>query len=227
MYSPTEGYENFNLVRQTDGKLGWKIGETGVAEEVVFGSARQFVRDKYGQAVLNQLTTKFGTTNDGADAVILQKWGDEGLLILNKPTIKTLDDAANEILKGKTAYRHISSNVDYLDRLKSSGMIPEQTGQGQTYFSLDKIDDPIIAIEKFQLNAKYTDAIWRAEFDATQLVGNVTFPKGKWNNTEYIEVLARSYPDFGSGGASQFITQSPIKLNRLVNLKTGEIINFK
>ncbi|MRJ09128.1 hypothetical protein EDL99_09680 [Ornithobacterium rhinotracheale] len=76
------------------------------------------------------------------------------------------------------------------------------------------------------LNADFTDAIWRAEFDATQLVDKVSFPRGKWNNTEYIEVLTRSYPNFGSGGASQFVTQSPIKLKRLVNLKTGEIINF-
>lgn len=43
----------------------------------------------------------------------------------------------------------------------------------------------------------------------------------------YIEVLTRSYPNFGKGGATQFITQSQIKLKRLINLKTGEIINFK
>lgn len=67
-----------------------------------------------------------------------------------------------------------------------------------------------------QLNKKYNDAIWRLEF-----------PKAKWNSAEYIEVLTRSYPDFGSGGASQFITQYKIKLTRMTNLKTGEVINFK
>jgi hypothetical protein len=190
----------------------------------LFGSAREFVRTKYGQNVLNQLTSKFGVTNDGAAAVILQKWGDDGLAILNKSTVNNLDDAANELLKNKTAYRHISSNVSYLEQLKASGKVPQNANN--TYFSLDKFDDPIVAIDKMQLNANATDAVWRLEFDATQLIGKTTFPKGMWNNAEYIEVLTRSYPNFGSGGASQFITQSEITLKRMVNLKTGQIINF-
>ena len=41
------------------------------------------------------------------------------------------------------------------------------------------------------------------------------------------EVITRSYPNFGKGGATQFITKSEITLKRIVNLKTGEIINFK
>ena len=192
--------------------------------DVLFGSAREFVRSKYGQNVLNQLTTKFGASNDGAAAVILQKWGDDGLAILNKSTVNTLDEAANELMKNRTAFRHISSNVTYLEQLKASGKVPQNANN--TYFSLDKFDDPIIAIDKMQLNADATDAAWRLEFDATQLIGKTTFPKGKWNNAEYFEVLTRSYPGFGSGGASQFITQSEITLKRMVNLKTGQIINF-
>ena len=92
---------------------------------------------------------------------------------------------------------------------------------------MDKIDNPIEAIDKMQLNKKYSDAIWRLEFDTEQLLGKVKFPKTKWDSAEYIEVLTRSYPDFGFGGASQFITQSKIKLTRMINLKTGEVITFK
>ena len=109
----------------------------------------------------------------------------------------------------------------------SSGIIPEQIGQGQTYFSLDKIDDPLKAIDKMQLNGEKTDAVWRLEFVANQLIGKTSFPKAKWNKAEYIEVITRSYPNFGKGGATQFITKSEITLKRIVNLKTGEIINFK
>ena len=64
-------------------------------------------------------------------------------------------------------------------------------------------------------------------FCLTTYIGKVKFPKAKWDSAEYIEVLTRSYPDFGSGGASQFITQSKIKLTRMTNLKTGEVITFK
>ena len=141
--------------------------------------------------------------------------------------VTNIEDVANELIKGKIAYRHIGSDVNYLENLKKTGIIPEQIGQGKTYFSLDKIDNPIEAIDKMQLNKKYSDAIWRLEFDTEQLLGKVKFPKAKWDSAEYIEVLTRSYPDFGFGGASQFITQSKIKLTRMINLKTGEVITFK
>jgi hypothetical protein len=209
-------------VASNTGNIANKVSQG--ANDVVFGSAKEFVRTKYGQNTLNNLTAKFGVSNDGAAAVILQKWGDDGLAILNKSTVFTLDDAANELLKNKTAYRHISSNVSYLEQLKSSGKVPKNSNN--TYFSLDKFDDPVVAIDKMQLNADATDAVWRLEFDATQLVGKAYFPKAKWNNAEYVEVLTRSYPDFGKGGASQFITQSEITLKRMKNLKTGQIINF-
>ena len=39
-----------------------------------------------------------------------------------------IDDVANELIKGKIAYRHIGSNANYLEQLKSSGIIPEQIG---------------------------------------------------------------------------------------------------
>ena len=68
---------------------------------------------------------------------------------------------------------------------------------------------------------------WVAEFSSSQILDDIRFPRAKFNNASYIEVLTRSYPEFGSGGASQFITQDQIKLKRLVNLKTGEIITFK
>ena len=47
---------------------------------------------------------------------------------------------------------------------------------------------------------------------------------------EYKEVLCKSFPEIKGlkleGGGSQFITNSQIKVNRLINLETGEIIKF-
>ena len=47
---------------------------------------------------------------------------------------------------------------------------------------------------------------------------------------KYKEVLCKSSPEIKSlkleGRGSQFITNSQIKVDRLINLKTGEIIQF-
>ena len=49
-------------------------------------------------------------------------------------------------------------------------------------------------------------------------------------SAEYKEVLCKSSPEIKSlkleGRGSQFITNSQIKIDRLINLKTGEIIQF-
>ncbi|MGB4774050.1 MAG: hypothetical protein WBP45_02660 [Daejeonella sp.] len=190
----------------------------------LFAGARQRAIAKFGKEAEDLIYIKFNK-DGGAVAEILDHYGVEGLNVLKK--VNKIDDVANELIKGKMAYRHVSSNVLYLDQMKQSGKLPAQTGNGTTYFSLDKFDNPIVAIDKMQLNSKGTDAAWRVEFDATQLINKAQIPKGKWNNAEYIEVLTRSYPNFGSGGASQFFTQSEIQIKRLVNLKTGEVINFK
>lgn len=47
---------------------------------------------------------------------------------------------------------------------------------------------------------------------------------------EYKEVLCKSFPEIKGlkleGGGSQFITNSQIKVNRLIHLGTGKIIQF-
>ena len=47
---------------------------------------------------------------------------------------------------------------------------------------------------------------------------------------EYKEVLCKSFPEIKGqkleGRGSQFITNSQIKVNQLINLETGEIIKF-
>jgi len=49
-------------------------------------------------------------------------------------------------------------------------------------------------------------------------------------SAEYKEVLCKSSPEIKSlkleEGGSQFITNSQIKVNQLINLETGEIIKF-
>ena len=53
---------------------------------------------------------------------------------------------------------------------------------------------------------------------------------GKYIATEYKEVLCKSFPEIKGqkleGRGSQFITNSQIKIDQIINLKTGEIIQF-
>jgi hypothetical protein len=199
-----------------------KLTVNGVGNDL-FISAREFVRTKYGQNVLNQLTSKFGGTNDGAAAVILQKWGDDGLAILNKSSVNNLDDAAKELVKNKTMYRYVNETSFNFDKIKTQGLIDASPSQFPGYATLDKIDNATQAQSILQLPKKPN---WVAEFSSTQIASDVRFPTGKFNNADYVEVLTRSYPEWGVGGGSQFITNSQIKVARLKNLETGEIINF-
>ncbi|CAI8182197.1 MAG: Uncharacterised protein [Formosa sp. Hel1_33_131] len=187
----------------------------------IFESARQFVRNNYSQDFLNQITLKYGKENTGALAVLVKRFGDEGADLLRQG--KELDEIASALVKDRVLYRHIGSEAGYLKELKKTGEIPAGY---TTYFSADKFDDPIEAISKMQLNDEWTDAVWVAEFDGAQLVGKVEIPNAKWNEANYLEVLTRSFPKWGDGGASQFITKSDIKISKLRNLNTGEVIDF-
>ena len=66
-------------------------------------------------------------------------------------------------------------------------------------------------------------------FDNVQ-IDDIRIPNGKYMGAEYKEVLCKSFPEIKGlkleGGGSQFITNSQIKVNRLINLETGEIIKF-
>ena len=200
-------------------ELGKRVGKSSL-----FKGARQKAIAQFGKEAEDLIYIKFNK-DGGAAAEIMAHFGQEGFDALKK--VDNIDDVAKELVKGKIGYRYIGSQANYIEELKKTGIIPPMKGNDLTYFSLEKFDNSIDAISKLQLNGKTTDATWRLEFSTEQLFANVKIPKAKWDNAEYIEVLTRSYPDFGSGGASQFITQSKIKLTKMTNLKTGEIITFK
>ena len=192
--------------------------------EQFYHSARRTAITKFGKEAENLIYIKFNK-NSGAAAEIIDRFGQEGIVALKK--VDNIQDVANELLKGKVAYRYVSSDVTYLPQLKTSGKIP--ANPNKTYFTLDKFDNPTDALRKSQLPAG--DANWRLEFDANQVVGKSEFPYAKHQNADYLEPVCRSYPNLpgegqGIGGATQFLTTEEVKLIRMVNLKTGEIIPF-
>jgi hypothetical protein len=187
----------------------------------LFKSSRQRAIAKFGNEAENLIYLKFNK-DGGAAAEIIDHYGQLGLDALKK--INNIDDAAKELVKNKTVYRAVNETTYNFDKLKTQGIIDASPEQYPTYVSLDNYSNADIIKSKLQLPKKPT---WVAEFDGNQITGDVRLPKGKYLTAEYREVLCKSYPDLGEGGGSQFITNNPIKVKRLVNLETGEIINFK
>ena len=199
-------------------ELGKRVGKSSL-----FKGAKQKAIAQFGKEAEDLIYIKFNK-DGGAAAEIMAHFGQEGFDALKK--VDNIDDAAKVLVKGKMGYRYIGSQANYIEEIKKTGIIPPMKGNDFTYFSLEKYDNPNEAISKLQLNEKKTDAAWCAEFSVDQINTSVVFPKANWNDAPNIEVITRSYPQYGEGGASQFVTQESIKLKRLINLKTGEIIIF-
>ena len=200
------------------------VAKGGDELATLFAGARQRAIAKFGKEAEDLIYIKFNK-DGGAAAEIIDYFGKEGLDALK--SVSNIQDAASELIKGKTAYRYINSDVPYLSTLKNNGTIPANSNK--TYFTLDRFDNPTDALRKAQL--PQGDAAWRLEFDANQIVRNVEFPYAKYKSADYLEPICRSFPDLpqpsqGLGGATQFLTSNEIKLRRMVNIITGEVINF-
>ena len=64
----------------------------------------------------------------------------------------------------------------------------------------------------------------RVEFDTAQILDDVRIPQGMWGEADHLEPLTRDFPQFGSGGATQAITNRPIQVRRIVDLRTGKVL---
>ena len=111
-------------VSKTTNIIG-KTDETTTYINNLFKGARERAIAKFGKEAEELIYFKFNK-DGGAAAEIIDHYGAEGLKALKKAN--KIDDVANELIKGKIAYRHIGSNANYLEQLKSSGIIPEQIG---------------------------------------------------------------------------------------------------
>jgi hypothetical protein len=193
-----------------------------------------YERTQFSASKIKYLFDKY-PKNQGAVKNIINKYGDDGIKALAKADKFNFDEVANELLKGKTAYRYVGSDSKYLETIKKEGIIPSSQA---TYFTLDKYEDAQTAIDKIQILSNKegklnSDMVWRLEFNADPLVGKSEFPNAQYGKYNYPEPVAVTYhydANGGnkplSGGASQFTTREQIKLNKMVNLITGETIYF-
>jgi RHS repeat-associated protein len=130
------------------------------------------------------------------------------------------DDAVEMRLAAKEVIgaRHISSDASYLEDLLRSGEIPANS-RG-TYFTLDEGYD---ALTTFRMQIPHDGAI-RIEFPLGQLGADIHIPFGNYGKGPHLEPIARDFPDFGFGGASQRITKSSIRVSRVIDTRTGKIL---
>lgn len=59
------------------------------------------------------------------------------------------------------------------------------------------------------------------EFDTLQIIDDLKIPTGKWNTNGIPKPITETFPEWGSGGATQAITNSPIKVNSSSVVKLG------
>ena len=64
------------------------------------------------------------------------------------------------------------------------------------------------------------DASVKVSFDTLQIIDDISVPYGIWGKASYLEPITRDFPQFGSGGATQVITHSRIKIKAITNYQS-------
>lgn len=111
-----------------------------------------------------------------------------------------------------TGYRYISQSAKYLPSLDETRILPANA-QG-TYITFDRLS----GASPGRLQVPH-DAGIRLSFDTLQLVDDLRIPYGKWGTAEWLEPLARDFPAFGPGGATQAVTNLPIVVDSITRLR--------
>lgn len=62
------------------------------------------------------------------------------------------------------------------------------------------------------------DASVKVSFDTLQIIDDISIPYGNWGKASYLETITKDFPQFGSGGATQVITHSKIKIDSITKL---------
>ena len=119
-----------------------------------------------------------------------------------------------------TGYRYISAASPQLSSIINDGIVPANP-EG-TYITFDKIDN--FADVAGRLQIKHDGAI-RVEFDTRQILDDIKVPYENRNAGTELEPLTKSMSTLGDGGATQAITYKPIRINRIVDTRTGEVVN--
>ncbi len=114
---------------------------------------------------------------------------------------------SNEQVIPSTGYRAFGGESNVNEAL--SGTI---SPRDPTYITFDDITNmnPDEAKSFMQLPRSPTHAV---EFDTLQVIDDIKTPDGKWNTNGIPEPITETFPEWGAGGATQAITNKPIKID--------------
>ena len=118
-------------------------------------------------------------------------------------------------------YRYISATSPQLSSIINNGVVP--ANPKGTYFSFDKIDNFSDVADKLQHPIK--DLQYRVEFDTAQTLSDLRIPNSRYGLGDIPEPITNSFMEHGSGGVTQAVTNSAIKIKRVIDLKTGEVVS--
>ena len=110
-----------------------------------------------------------------------------------------------------TGYRYISENAPYIKDMTNSMTIPANVDG--TYFSFNNYN----IANPGALQVPH-DASVKVSFDTLQIIDDISIPYGNWGKASYLEPITKDFPQFGSGGATQVITHSKIKIDSITKL---------
>ena len=71
---------------------------------------------------------------------------------------------------------------------------------------------------KSELQIKYPPT-HIGEFDTLQIIDDIHIPYGEWGTAKHLEPITKDFPRYGKGGATQAITNTPIKDFKLKEIK--------
>ena len=106
-----------------------------------------------------------------------------------------------------TGYRYMDSK--YAEQTMSSMSAPG------SYFGFEKFDSASAAQDAFQISPEWSDCRLRGEFDTLQVIDDMYVPKAYGDKGPGLEPFTRCYPEYGKGGAQQYIFKGTIKFKNV------------
>ena len=136
----------------------------------------------------------------GSSAIKGAQYLDEGIKGMRKTDfyVKPNGDAVPA-----TGYRYMDTK--YAEQTFKTNKAPG------SYFGFDKFDSASEARNALQISTDWSNAGLRGEFDTLQIIDDIRIPYEYGDTGKILEPFTKSYPEFGTGGHRQVITDSWIE----------------